>query len=159
MRAEKGKTSNLIKLHEEKIMNEAKSELDEIKRIKVKINPIKPHLFQNMYTLSGDPEEATSDMELVIDEDIKLETVANGLTEQDDEMWPDGDPRWTDDTVYPVTTIGSEIEDALRKDDMVNRLEELRNARMKVDILKEEIADRIDDEEQKEALEDIKYHT
>ena len=42
---------------------------------------------------------------------------------------------------------------------MVNRLEELRNARMKVDILKEEISDRIDDEEQKEALEDIKYHT
>ena len=41
----KGKTSNLIKLHKEKIMNAVKSELDEIKRIKVKINPIKPHLF------------------------------------------------------------------------------------------------------------------
>ena len=38
----KGKTSNLIKLHEEKIMNEAKSELDEMKRIKVKIAPDKP---------------------------------------------------------------------------------------------------------------------
>ena len=98
-------------------------------------------------------------MKLVIDEDIKLEDLANGLTEQGDEMWPESDPRWTDDTVYPVTTIGSEIDEALRKDDMVERLEELRTARMKVDSLKEEIADRIDDDEKKEALEDTEYHT
>ena len=90
---------------------------------------MKTQKFQIMYTQSGDPEEATSQMNLVIDEDIKLEDLENGLTEQGDEQWPDSDPRWTDDTVYPVTTIGSEIDDALRKDDMVNRLEELRNAR------------------------------
>ena len=67
----KEKTSNLIKLHEEKIKDVVKNKKDEIKRIKVKINPIKTQKFQIMYTQSGDPEEATSQMELVIDEDIK----------------------------------------------------------------------------------------
>ena len=155
----KEKTSNLIKLHEEKIKDAVKNKKDEIKRIKVKVNPIKTQKFQIMHTQSGDPEEATSQMKLVIDEDIKLEDLENGLTEQGDEQWPDSDPRWTDDTVYPITTIGSEIDEVLRKDDMEERLEELRTARMTVDSLKDEIADRIDDDEKKEALEDIEYHT
>ena len=107
-------------------MNEAKSELDEMKRIKVKITPINPQLFQKMYTLSGEQEEATSDMELVIEEDIKLETMAMGLSEQEDVMWPEGDPSWTDTTVHPVTTINSEIEETLKKDDRENRLNELK---------------------------------
>ena len=109
----KEKTSNLIKLHEEKIKDAVKNKKDEIKRIKVKVNPIKTQKFQIMHTQSGDPEEATSQMKLVIDEDIKLEDLENGLTEQGDEQWPDSDPRWTDDIVYPITTIGSEIDEFL----------------------------------------------
>ena len=71
-------------------------------------------------------------MELVIDEDVKLETMAMGLSEQEDVMWPDGDPRWTDTTVHLVTTIYSELEETLRKDDRENRLNELKTARLQV---------------------------
>ena len=155
----KEKTSNLIKLHEEKIKDAVKNKKDEIKRIKVKVNTIKTQNFQIMNTQSGDPEEAASQMKLVIDEEIKLEDMENGMTEQGEEQWPDSDPRWTDDTIPPISTIGSEIEEVLRKDDMEARLEELRTARLTVHSLKDELTDRFEDDEEKEALEDIEYQT
>ena len=156
----KGNTSKLIKIHEEKIINDAKSEVDEMKqiKIKVKITPIKTKIFQKMHNLSVDPGETTYDMELVIDEDIKLEE-ARSLIGPETVLWPEGDPRWSDDTVNPANTISSEIEEAEKKGDVENRLIELRNARLQVCTLKEEISDRADDEELKEALEDSKYHT
>ena len=150
----KEKTSNLIKLHEKKIKDAVKNKKDELKRIKVKVNTIKTQNFQIMNTQSCDPEEEASQMKLVIDEEIKLEDMENGMTEQGEEQWSDSDPRWTDDTIPPISTIGSEIEEVLRKDDMKARLEELRTARMTVHSLKDEINDRSEDDEEKEALED-----
>ena len=112
-----------------------------------------------MNTQSCDPEEEASQMALVIDEEIKLEDMENSMTEQEEEQWSNSDPRWTDDTIPPISTIGSEIEEVLRKDNMKARLEELRAARLTVNSLKDEINDRSEDEDDKEAPEDTEYPT
>ena len=64
-----------------------------------------------MNTHHCDPEEEVSPMILIIDEGIKLEDMEHGTTEQGEEQWSDSDPRWTDETIPPTTTLGSEIEE------------------------------------------------
>ena len=61
-------------MHEEKIINDAKSEMDEMKQIKIKVKintPSKTKIFQKMHNLSVDSVDTTHDMELVRERDIK----------------------------------------------------------------------------------------
>ena len=71
--------SKLIKMHEEKIINDAKSEMDEMKQIKIKVKintPNKAIIFQKMPNLMADSADTTQDMEPVIVRDFKLELEA-----------------------------------------------------------------------------------
>ena len=126
----KGKTSKLIRLHEEMIIKETKSDWDEMKKVKVKLIHNNPHLLQKMHTSREEQEECTSDMELVIDEEVKVETMTEGMSDQEDAMWPDGDKRWTDTTVPPVNNIHAELEETLKKVDKEATLTELKSARL-----------------------------
>ena len=155
----KGNTLKLIKKHEEMVTKEAKNDWDEMKKANVKLIHNKPHSFQIMHTSREEQEECTSDMELVIDEGVKVEPRTEELSDLEESRWLDDDRRWTDTTVPPSNNIQAELEETLMKVNRENKLTELKAARLAMCTLKEELEDRNDDEELRETLEEHLYHT
>ena len=95
----------------------------------------------------------------MVEEVIKVEDTELSITEPGAEEWSETDPRWTDDTMPPTPALRAEIEEVLSKDERIARLEQLRNARLTVNSLQDELDERADDEEDKDTPEDTDWST
>ena len=82
-----------------------------------------------------EPEEEATRMILMVEEVIKVEDTELSNTESGAEEWSETDSRWTDDTEPPTPALMAEIEEVLSKDERRSRLEQLRNARLKINSL------------------------
>ena len=150
----KGNTAKLIKKHEEMIKKEVKNDWDELKKAKVKLTINNSNSFQKMITSRADQEESTADMELVIDEGAKED-----LSDQEEPTGTEDNMMGTETSAPLSNNIQEELEETLTKVNRENTLTELKNARLKMCKLKEELEDRNEDGEMIETMEDQRYDT
>ena len=143
----KGKTYDLIKIHENKIKLSVNHDGDEIlknKVIKIKTNPLSK--FQTMISYSAEPKEEGPPMIILTEDVIKVEELGYGRKDEDESEA---------DTPPDTPALMFQLEDMMKRDDKRNRLVLARQTRLEISEITEEIEDRDSDGEEQSHSQEI----